>query len=108
MRFAFTDDQLLFRDAVRDLLAKECTPAALRAVWDQPRGGAGSDAGRHDPLGWSALASMGVVGLTAPERSGGLGLGMLDLVLLLEETGRAALPGPIVETTAVAAPLFAA
>ena len=34
MHFAFTDDQLAFRDAVRDLLAKECPPAAVRAVWD--------------------------------------------------------------------------
>jgi len=49
---------------------------------------------------------MGVVGLTVPEAAGGLGLGMLDLVLLLEETGRAALPEPIVETTAVCAPLL--
>jgi len=103
MRFAFTDDQLLFRDAVRDLLAKECTPTDLRSVWD-----ATADASDHrEALAWSALASMGVIGLTAPERVGGLGLGMLDLVLLLEESGRAALPGAIVETTAVTAPLFA-
>jgi alkylation response protein AidB-like acyl-CoA dehydrogenase len=104
MRFAFTDEQLLFRDAVRDLLTKECTPADLRSVWDAPA----DAAGRGDPLAWSALASMGVIGLTAPERVGGLGLGMLDLVLLLEESGRVALPGAIVETTAVASPLLAA
>ena len=102
MRFAFTDEQLLFRDAVRDLLVKECTPTDLRALWDAP-----SDAPR-EAVAWSALSSMGVIGLTAPEGAGGLGLGLLDLVLLLEETGRVALPGSIVETTAVAAPLFAA
>jgi alkylation response protein AidB-like acyl-CoA dehydrogenase len=50
---------------------------------------------------------MGVVGLTAPEGAGGLGLGELDLILLLQETGRAALPEPIVETTAVVVPLLA-
>jgi len=105
MRFAFTDEQLLFRDAVRDLLAKECTPTRLRALWEATSGGGTVPA---EPMAWSALASMGVIGLTTPERVGGLGLGLLDLVLLLEETGRVALPGAIVETTAVAAPLLAA
>jgi alkylation response protein AidB-like acyl-CoA dehydrogenase len=50
---------------------------------------------------------MGVVGLTTPSSAGGLGLGPLDLVLLLEESGKVALPEPLVETTAVAAPLLA-
>lgn len=33
MRFAFTDDQLAFRDAVADLLAEECPPEVVRAAW---------------------------------------------------------------------------
>ena len=33
MRFAFTDDQLLFRDTVRDFFQKECPPDAVRASW---------------------------------------------------------------------------
>jgi alkylation response protein AidB-like acyl-CoA dehydrogenase len=56
---------------------------------------------------WTALADMGVVGVTVPEGQGGLGLTQLDLVLLLEEAGRAALPEPFLETTALAAPLLA-
>lgn len=99
MRFAFDDDQLLFRDAVRDFLGKECGPDVVRAAWE-------SDTGRSPEL-WSALAEMGVVGLTVPEAHGGLGMDELDLVLLLEEAGRAALPEPLLETTAVAAPLLA-
>jgi alkylation response protein AidB-like acyl-CoA dehydrogenase len=99
VRFAFTDDQLLFRDTVRDLLQKECSPEAVRYAWVDEDG--------HEPDRWRALADMGVIGLTAPEASGGLGLGDLDLVLLLQETGRAALPEPIVETTAVVVPLLA-
>jgi hypothetical protein len=95
MRFAFTDDQLAFRDAVRDLLAKECAPEVLRAAWD----------GDTDRRAWSALAEMGVLGALAPEGVGGLGLTVVDLVLLLEETGYVALPEPIVEHACVAAPL---
>jgi alkylation response protein AidB-like acyl-CoA dehydrogenase len=97
VHFAFSDDQVAFRDAVADFLAKECPPSVVRATWDS-RG--------TRPTGlWEPLAEMGVIGLTVPESAGGLGLGPLDLVLLLEETGRAALPEPVVETTAVCAPL---
>jgi alkylation response protein AidB-like acyl-CoA dehydrogenase len=97
MRFDFTPEQVAFRDAVRELLARECPPARVRAAW--------SDGA---PLAvWPHLARAGVVGMTAPERFGGLGLGELDLVLVLEEAGRAALPEPLLETTAVAIPLVA-
>ena len=49
---------------------------------------------------------MGVVGLTVPETYGGLGLGLLDLVLLLEEAGRSGLPEPLLETVALAVPVL--
>ncbi|HEV8298505.1 MAG TPA: acyl-CoA dehydrogenase family protein [Acidimicrobiales bacterium] len=96
MQFAFTDDQVLFRDTVRDFLANECTPALVRAAWENADG--------RVPGLWRKLAEMGVVGLTAPERAGGLGMDEVDLVLLLEEAGRAALPEPVAEVTAVAIP----
>ena len=98
MDFAFTDDQLLFRDALRSLLADRCTPAHVRAAWADPEGPS------FDRELWKALADMGILGILAPADSGGLALSMVDLVLLLEETGRAALPGPIVEHAAVAVP----
>jgi alkylation response protein AidB-like acyl-CoA dehydrogenase len=98
MRFAFGDDQLLFRDTVRDLFDKACRPDDVRAAW------AGD--GRLPDV-WAALADMGVLGLQVPDAHGGLGLNELDLVLVLEETGRADLPDPIVDVVAVAAPLLA-
>jgi alkylation response protein AidB-like acyl-CoA dehydrogenase len=113
MRFAFTDDQLAFRDAVRDLLAKECPPEVVRAAW--PEGtdahgarkgeGARADAERVDRA-WGALADMGVLGISVSEAGGGLGMGATDWVLLAEETGYAALPHPFVETACVVAPLL--
>ena len=72
MRFAYTDDQLLFRDTVADLLAKECPPEAVRWAW-------ADDSGRRPEL-WAVLAEMGVIGLTVPEAHGGFGLGDLDLL----------------------------
>jgi alkylation response protein AidB-like acyl-CoA dehydrogenase len=110
MQFSFTEQQTDFRDAVRQMLDRECTPADLRAVFDAAVGPDGetppSPSSVRTPR-WKALADMGVVGLTVPERHGGLGLTDLDLVLLLEEAGRAALPEPLLETTALAAPLLA-
>jgi alkylation response protein AidB-like acyl-CoA dehydrogenase len=98
MRFAFTDDQIAFRDAVRELLDNECTPAHVRTAWT-------NHTGRVAGL-WEKLADMGVVGMLASEASGGLGLTMVDLVLILEETGRCAVPEPIVETAAFGVPLL--
>lgn len=96
MHFAFTDDQEMFRDTVRDLLADKCGPEAVRAAWE-------GDTGRVPGL-WDALVEMGVVGLTTPEVHGGLGMDEADLVLLLEETGRAAAPEPLLEHVAVGVP----
>jgi alkylation response protein AidB-like acyl-CoA dehydrogenase len=101
MRFAFTDDQLALRDAVRELLAKECDPSVVRAAWD-------AAPGCLDRKVWDQLAAMGALHVLVPEAEGGLGLGFCSLVLVLEESGRAALPHPLVETAAVAAPLLGA
>ncbi|HWF22793.1 MAG TPA: acyl-CoA dehydrogenase family protein [Acidimicrobiales bacterium] len=125
MQFSFTEQQTDFRDAVRQMLDRECTPADLRAVFDAavgPDGGTDGGTGTASDAPsspsaptpslvhtarWKTLADMGIVGLTIPELHGGLGLTDLDLVLLLEEAGRAALPEPLLETTALAAPLLA-
>ena len=98
MRFAFSDEQLAFRDAVRDLLERECPPSAVRAAWE-------NESGRTDKV-WDRLAEMGVLGLLAPESAGGLGGNEVDGVLPLEETGYAALPEPVVEHAFVAVPLL--
>jgi alkylation response protein AidB-like acyl-CoA dehydrogenase len=97
VELAFTEEQLAFRDAVRDLLAKECPPAVVRAAWENETG--------RTKGAWAALAEMGVLGALVPESEGGLGLDELDVVLLAEEAGRAALPEPFVEHVLVGAPL---
>src|SRR5262245_9632865 len=79
VRFAFTAEQLEFRDALRELLTKECSPAHVRDAWT-------NDTGRVPGL-WDKLLDMGIVGVLASEAAGGLGLTFVDLVLLLEETG---------------------
>ncbi|HTJ64733.1 MAG TPA: acyl-CoA dehydrogenase family protein [Alphaproteobacteria bacterium] len=99
MDFRFTEDQLTFRDAVSDFLTGECTPAAIRALLDSPDGGALKFR--------AALAELGVAGLPIAEEHGGLGMNELDAVLVSEECGRAAVPGAVFDSIAVAAPLLA-
>jgi alkylation response protein AidB-like acyl-CoA dehydrogenase len=101
MRFALSQEQLLSRGALRELLREHCPPARLRAVFE-------AEAPASVPGLWSKLHELGVIGALAPEAVGGVGLSAIDLVVLLEETGRAAVPEPVVETAAVAVPLLAA
>lgn len=88
MNFTFTDDQLALAANVRDVLRAHCPPSALRSS--------------RTPA-WEQLAELGFFGLLVPADCDGLGLSLVDVIAALEETGRACLPGPIVET-AVAAP----
>jgi alkylation response protein AidB-like acyl-CoA dehydrogenase len=97
--FDFSEEQYLLRDTVRDLLDRESSPAAVRTAWE-------SETGRS-PQRWRRLGEMGVLGLLVPEQHGGSGMDEVDMVLVLEESGRRVLPEPIVESAALAAPLVA-
>jgi alkylation response protein AidB-like acyl-CoA dehydrogenase len=98
VRFAFTAEQLAIRDSVRALLARECPAGRVREAWSNTDG--------RVPGLWAKLGELGVPGMLAPEAHGGLGLTELDLVLVLEESGRFAVPEPILETAAVGVPLL--
>lgn len=89
MHFNFTEEQLLFQQSVRGALERECTSEAVRALWS-------TDTGRSRER-WAKLAEIGLLGLLVPEAHGGLGMDEVDLVLPIEETGRVALPEPVVE-----------
>ena len=106
MRFAPTEDQIDFRDAVRGLLADTCPPDAVRAAWREQVGEVPGGGDGRVRAAWDALAEMGVLGVMVPEGSGGLGLTDEDIVPLLVECGRAALPDPVSSTAYVAAGLL--
>ncbi len=96
MRFSFTEEQDMFRDTIRDLLSKRCSPSDIRV-------GLASDDGRIPGL-WSSLGDLGVLAMLAPEETGGLGMNEIDMVRVLEEAGYAGLPEPLGEHAAVAVP----
>ncbi|WP_069165406.1 acyl-CoA dehydrogenase family protein [Nocardia altamirensis] len=93
MRFALSPEQLDFGTSVRKLLDAGRTPAAVRswAVGD-PRPGRALI---------QQLAGAGVLGLAIDEQHGGVGAEPIDLVVAFIELGRAAVPGPLIETAAV-------
>ncbi|HUI02027.1 MAG TPA: acyl-CoA dehydrogenase family protein [Acidimicrobiales bacterium] len=98
MDFTFSPEQEDFRAAVRATLAAEAPPAYVRAMIDDPVG--------VTPGLWATMAELGWLGVLAPESAGGLGLGLLDAVVLQEELGRLPFPGPFL-SSAVAATLAA-
>lgn len=98
MDFTFSEDQEMFRDSVRAALERVCPPETVRALWE-------SESGRSPAL-WQTAAELGLLGLLAPESSGGLAMDETDFVLPLIESGRAAFPGPLVECAVVAVPLL--
>ena len=114
MRFSFTGDQIVLRDAVRDLLTRECSPDVVRAAWPEPDAdGQGPGAGARAPIAsldslWQHLVDAGLPALLVPEDAGGLGEDEVATMAVLEECGYAAVPHPVVETVCVVAPLLAA
>jgi alkylation response protein AidB-like acyl-CoA dehydrogenase len=91
----FTDEQEQLRSSVRRFLADKSSSEAVRSVMETEAG--------HDPAIRSQMAEqMGLNGLAVPEEYGGSGYGPVELGIVLEETGRALLPGPFFATVALA------
>jgi alkylation response protein AidB-like acyl-CoA dehydrogenase len=92
----FTDEQLELRDSARAALARECPPRLVRDV-------AAGVTGTGD-LG-TALTWLGWPALTVDVDLGGLGRSFVELAIVLEEMGRAAVPGSFLPTQALFAPV---
>lgn len=96
--FTFSDDQDALRAGVRGFLEVEAPNAYVRAMAEDARG--------CTDAFWAQLAELGWPGLLIPEEHGGLGLGLVDMVVVMEEMGRLPLPGPYF-SSAVSATLAA-
>ena len=90
MDFGFSQEQEMLRATARKFLENECASTFVRARMEEP-------AGVTDEF-WAKLAEQGWLGLVYPEEHGGSGLGFVDLTVLMEEMGRAVMPGPFVST----------
>jgi alkylation response protein AidB-like acyl-CoA dehydrogenase len=95
MDFDLNKPQQLLQQSAREFFARECPLERVRELM------AGETA--FDEKLWRGMAEQGWMGLVVPEEFGGLGLGLVELVCVAEEMGRACLPSPFISTTWAAA-----
>ena len=96
MELEFTEEQEELRSGVRALLSRECPPSLVREVVETGK--------RAEGL-WSQMVELGWPALTVAEDAGGLGLGFIELAVVLEELGRVVAPVPYLATVTQFLPL---
>ena len=99
MSIALTDDHRELGNVARSFLTAQKARLAARALLD-------ADAEARPPF-WNELAELGWLGLHVDEQYGGSGFGLPELVVVIDELGRAAAPGPFVPTVVVSAVIAA-
>ncbi len=100
MDIGFTEEQELLRDTARKFLDGECPTTFVRQMMATEAAITGEF--------WQKLAEQGWLGITYDEADGGSGLGLVDLVVLMEEIGRAVMPGPFPATVLLGGAAIAA
>ena len=90
MNFGFNEEQELLRNTARKFFENECPSDTVRRLMETPEG--------INAELWKKLAEQGWLGLIYPEQYDGMALGLVDLVVLMEEMGRAVAPGPYFST----------
>lgn len=97
MQFGLSESQQILKDTARKFFANECPIAHVRRLMETETA--------YDAALWQKLAEQGFTGIIFPEEFGGMGLGIVELVLLMEEAGYALLPGPLFSTLMAGAAL---
>src|SRR4030042_955348 len=90
MDFNYTEEQDMLRTMARDFLTDKCPRTLVKELEEDERG--------YSPELWKEMVELGWTGLIIPEVYGGSGMTFLDLAVLIEEIGRAAMPGPYFST----------
>ena len=91
MNFDFTDDQRSIKSTAKDFLAARYKPEKLREL---------AEAGEYDDSIWDEMRELGWAGIFIDEEHGGQGLGIVELVILMEELGYALAPVPFLSNAA--------
>ena len=94
MDLALTETEEMLKTMARDFLTAECPNKFVREMEKDSKG--------FTPELWKKIADVGWLGLPFPEKYGGSGASFLELCILIEETGRACLPGPFFSTVILA------
>ncbi|MGB7281167.1 MAG: acyl-CoA dehydrogenase family protein [Candidatus Acidiferrum sp.] len=94
MQFGLSEGQEFLKASAREFFAGECPSSEVRRLMK-------TDTAYNAAL-WAKLTEQGYTGIIFPEAYGGVGLGKVELMLLMEEAGRALLPGPFFSTVVLA------
>jgi len=94
MQFGLSESQQILKHTAQKFFAGECPIAEVRRLMETPTA--------YDAELWAKLAGQGFTGIIFPEQYGGMGLGKVELILLMEEAGFALLPGPFFSTVVLA------
>src|SRR5215469_3069966 len=94
MQFGLNESQEILKQSARKFFAGECPISEVRRLAETDTA--------FDASLWTKLSEQGYTGIIFPEEFGGVGLGVVELVLLMEEAGYALLPGPFFSTVALA------
>jgi len=94
MQFGLSESQQMLKDNARKFFAGECPMDEVRRLMETDTA--------YDAALWAKMTEQGYTGIIFPEEYGGVGLGKVELILLMEEAGRALLPGPFFSTVALA------
>jgi alkylation response protein AidB-like acyl-CoA dehydrogenase len=90
MKLTLTEEQEMIKKTACDFLADKCPKTFVTQMEE-------SETGYSKEL-WQEMAELGWMGLAFPENYGGGDMNFLELAVLLEEMGRACLPGPFFST----------
>ena len=93
MDLSLTDEQQDIKDAARQFFERECPTTLVRAMENDARG--------YTTDLWEGMAGLGWMALPFPNKYGGSDGSLTDLAVLLEEIGRALVPGPFFNSVAV-------
>ncbi|MGH9497183.1 MAG: acyl-CoA dehydrogenase family protein, partial [Candidatus Sulfotelmatobacter sp.] len=98
MEFGLNESQQLLKENTRKFFAGECPMTEVRRIMETSTA--------YDAALWAKMAEQGYTGIIFPQKYGGVGLGKVEFALLMEEAGRALLPGPFFSTVALAGMLI--
>ena len=93
MNFELSEDQRFMRESFGRFLDEHSSMERVRAA---------AEATGFDVALWRGLAELGAFSLRIPEQHGGLGLGVMDAAVLMEESGRMLASGPLAEALVAA------
>jgi alkylation response protein AidB-like acyl-CoA dehydrogenase len=94
MKLTLTEEQEMLKKTARDFLVDKCSKKFVKQMEE-------SEIGYSREL-WQEMAELGWMGLAFPGKYGGGDMSFLDLAVLLEEMGRACLPGPFFSAVVLA------